>query len=96
MSTRKSKRVSRKTFCLRTYINGKDVPDFGLGEPGLIREAEYVFADNGNRGFNTGLFAMALVDEERKVADELLRFEWKEKRNARRTRVRRNSRVKRG
>lgn len=52
--------------------------DFGMGK-GVIRRCEIVFKDTEGRGFDSPLFAMALVNQERDMIQDCVEVRWTEK-----------------
>lgn len=72
-------RPKRKTFVVTTILRGDKAPDLGLGK-GVIQKQECTFSDERGRGFKGPMFAAAIAEVERRIAEGVLRFEWKEKR----------------
>lgn len=68
---------NKKTYIAKVIVNGKKVPDFGMGK-GVLSEQEIAFTDEGGHGFKNSIFAMALVEHGDRLLKEACRVEWKE------------------
>jgi hypothetical protein len=87
-------KIKKKTFIARVVIKAKHpekVPDFGLGK-GVLGEQEVAFKDVNGRGFDNPLFAMAMVDFEKKMIDDAVEVKWEEKKHEN-VKVRKNRRA---
>ena len=72
-----SMKKTKKIFIVKVIVNGKTVPDFGMGK-GVLGEQEIAFTDEMGRGFNSPLFIRSKMEYEDRLLRELCHVEWKE------------------
>ena len=75
MPSVRRKKVNKKTYHASVILNGKRMPDFGLG-PGVLRRETVSFKDTGNYGFDSELFKAALAEYEARLLRQMVRVEW--------------------
>lgn len=69
---------AKKTFLAEVVIKASKpskLPDFGLGR-GVMSSQEITFTDDRGWGFKTPMFALAMLDHERRLVDMAVEVRW--------------------
>ena len=78
MKSKKAKKTLVAQVVIRHTKKDSKVPDFGMGK-GVLLEQEITFTDENGRGFESPLFTMGLIEQEKRLIGECIEVKWVEK-----------------